>query len=537
MTFKLLMKEFRENSARGSRFTRIFHTCASLLFLAILIAVEVIFFVEADAKILPLGETACADFLILLLFIIFVFSLPYAAQIARKALFRGDDTRILLSLPINPTTAVTAKIIYVYLKCALLLFLTSFPLLISFGVLHSLSAGFYVGSVFYAFLIALTSSGLGSLVALPIEKIFRLVKKRFIIQAILAIGLMIGLCYLYRFALDYFLRAVGNESDGNLFSQNFLDNLHGWVRYLYPVSGLMDGMLGFDNLAIQIVAFLLITIGVSAIGNIGTALMYSSFLKTDDADSSEVYPAPRKPVLSPVKALLKKEVISLFRNGNYLFSYTSVLVMQPFLSYLVIAALNATLYRDLSILLVYFPELVNGVSLAIVLLFATFVQTAASDGLRREKGGIVVSKTVPIAPVKQALCKLLIPTVASFTSYLVSLCVLLGFGGIDYKVFSTGLVLGAVLIVCMGLIGLYTDIGYLSAENAGKGSMASMIGGLVSIGLPILVFVLHFVLTFLKVQASIIYPCEIALSLVFLIPLVCAFPKVVNKGWLDMEVR
>ena len=72
--------------------------------------------------------------------------------------------------------------------------------------------------------------------------------------------------------------------------------------------------------------------------------------------------------------LFKKELLILFKNSANVFSYTSLLIMAPFLSFVVISSLDKIMYGNLSFVLTYYPELINGINIALILLFYVQVQ-------------------------------------------------------------------------------------------------------------------------------------------------------------------
>ena len=54
-------------------------------------------------------------------------------------------------------------------------------------------------------------------------------------------------------------------------------------------------------------------------------------------------------IVSPFVVQIKKEIDVLFKDSTYIFSYTALLIMAPFLAFVVISSLNAIIYDNLRI--------------------------------------------------------------------------------------------------------------------------------------------------------------------------------------------
>ena len=221
-------------------------------------------------------------------------------------------------------------------------------------------------------------------------------------------------------------------------------------------------------------------------------------------------------VLSVSKALIKKEFIMLFKDNSYIFSYTGLLIMMPFLSFVVINSLNSIIYDNLRIYAVYFPELINGLNLVLILLFISVINANASLSVSREEKAIQIVKYLPIDPFKQMAIKLIAPISLSSASLLISEIVLISTSTINWYIFLVSLVLGLALIVFTNVFGILVD---MHDKNSNIKYKLSYLTSLISIVYPLFILVLHFLLSFVSCPVALIYILEILISGGLLAPL------------------
>ena len=69
---------------------------------------------------------------------------------------------------------------------------------------------------------------------------------------------------------------------------------------------------------------------------------------------------------------------------------------------------------------VYFPELTSSISITLVLLFSSTINTSAARAMSREEKALEVTKYIPVKIKDIFLAKLLIPLILSFISLLIT---------------------------------------------------------------------------------------------------------------------
>ncbi len=535
MVLELIRKEFKNErevnySSKGVTWLK---TIFKLLFIACFIALEVYVFLSIDKKIVQYSSYGTYDFLVLFLFVMCLISIISSIIKARKTLFNQSDVRVLLPLPISENTIVFSKIGYIYIKEVILNLIISTPILITFGATRNYMPYFYIFSVLYPFIVCLFNIGVALILVVPYEFIYKLIKQSDLVQFILASCLVIGLCFAYQVVLNMFLIALSDSSIGGVFSDEFISNLHNSTKFLQPINACLDPLINDKNKVSNICLFLGLIMVVLAVGSILSTYFYTKLNKSNIDISIKKNKVKEIKVMPPFKALLTKELSILFKDSTYVFSYTSLLIMAPFLSFVVVSSLNTILYSNLKTFMSLFPELVNGINITLILLFSSVINASNSLSISREGKSIQIVKYIPIDVKKQLCAKLMIPTLLSSLSLLISLLTLIISKNISISCFFSSLVIGLILIIFTNFFGLYLDI----LDKGNSRNKISYLNSLITLLFPIILLFIHILLGFTSLKSYWYYVIEVSISLLLLIPLiVIVAKKSYEKAFYRMEI-
>lgn len=542
MIVELLHKEYKENFInnikKASNLKTFFSLLIKLIFISLFIALEVYIYFALDKKLMLFSEYGSLDFLILFLVILLIGSVFTSLNKVRNVFYKRKDSEVLLHLPVNNEEIIFSKIIFTYLYSVLINFVISVPLLFSYGVSRGIEdniyPAFYVLSILYPLLISIFSSGL-TLILLPLyNKIYNFLKNKALLQVILGSLLVICLCFIYQYVLDLFINLINDSKVDSIVSMDFINNLHNVTPYLFPVSGLVNVAINRINAFNHLAIALGISLGIILIGFIISSLSYTKFLKNEISSNKKIEPKKISKLTSLTKTLLKKEFILIFRNSNYVFSYTSLLIMQPFLAFVVISSLNGILYENMEMLLIYFPELINGLNILLLLLFSSIISSASLDSYSREDKNLMIVKYLPISPLKQSYIKLTMPLIFSSASLLITNLILISFKEISLNAFLVATILGLLLQVSLVFNGLYIDLIKLNSDLKGN---ISFLSTLISVVLPLVIFLIHFIMSYFRLSSALIYIIEVILMLSITIISIVPFKKMINKYFIKMRIN
>lgn len=537
MFLELLRKEFLERRSGESKtlLARVFSILFYLLFVGLLVALECFIALTLDKKIASYSSYGSYDFLVLSLFLTMLVGVFFSMIKARASLFNESDSRVTLPLPIPPSTEIMAKVVYIYAEAVLMELVIATPLLICYGATRHFIPYYYVFSILYPFIISIFIMGIALLFALIYQQLYKLIKRSDIAQFVVASLLVIGLCYLYKVVLTLFLTALTDSAIGGVLSPSLVDAIHNALPGFLPVSYWLEAII----LKERVLPDVLIALGASflsaILGIAITSLVFYHELRNGSRTLSKVKRARKMTLDKPFKALLKKEMDLLFKDSTNIFSYSSLLTMCPFLTYAVVSSLNSLIYSNLEFYAAYFPELISGINLTLILLFVAVINSSSSLAMSREGKALKVVKSLPIASDKQLLAKLIIPVFFSFLSLLLTCVVLLSTSVIRVPVFFSALAIGALLVLFTNVFGLYCDMHDRSAKE--KKMKLSSLNDIIPLLFPFVIFLLFFLLSiYLKCPSWALYLIAFCFSAILFIPVGIAVYRHYPQAFLEMEV-
>lgn len=539
MFLELLTKEFieRRNKEKQSLGMTLFSAVLAVVFLSCFIALECFIALTLDKKLVKYSSYGSFDFLVLFLFLLMVVSIVFTMVKARSVIFDSNDNAVTLPLPIAPSTQVLSKVVYLYIESVLFGLVSMTPLLFCYGIPRNFIPHYYILSILFPAFLSFFSTGIALVFCLVYQLIYRQVKKSDIAQFVLACVVVILLCYLYQFVLNLFLTALNDSSIGGMFSSSFVESLHTARYYFLPVYHLLDLLIEKTNMKSDILIFLgasLLSV-VIGIGSVSVVFYHVVKKDNDSLDRQKKHKEKKLKLLSPYQILLKKEIDLLFKDETNLFSYTSLLILCPFLTYAVISSLNSIIYDNLRFYASYFPELVSGINLTLILLFSGVINSSASLSMTREGKALIIVKYLPVSPLKQIFAKILIPVLFSFVSLLVTEIVLISTGIITLPVFFSSLFIGSLILLFTNAFGLYAD---MHDRTQDRKIRLSVLNEAVPLVLPFVLFLLFFLLSVLcHLPSWALYLVVSLFSLVLFSPFLFRMKKRYEKAFMRMEVN
>ncbi len=535
MFLELLRKEFisRKESLPNQKGMLVLSYAIKGLFLAFFVYLECFLSLSIDKKIEEYSRYGSYDFLLLFLFVFFLMSLFFTTFKARGVLYDRKDHSISSPLPLSPSSVILAKVTYLYIESSLFLEILCFPLFVCYGVQRHFVPYYYIFSFLSPFFLSFSVCGIALFFSLGYEKLYEFLKKNILFQFLFAVLLMLACCFLYEFLLRLFLTALSDSSIGGMFSESFVSTLHKLVNFFFLIYQQCDILIGKTNLLSDICIFFGLSLLLVVIGLGSVSLFYNRMLKEEKEEKS--YHLGKKIVVSkPVPALLKKEFSLLFLDENNLFSYTSLLILCPFLTYAVLSSLNDIIYDNLRFYASYFPELVNGINLTLILLFSNAINSSVSNSMKREGKALKIVKTIPVSIKDQLFCKILPPFVCGFVSLLLTCIVLLSTSVITVFVFFSSLGIGTLLLLISDVFGIYCDMHDSSAYKRRK---ISFINDLFTLVYPFFLFFVFFLFSLLfKAKGFVLYLSCFLLTLVLCLLLLLFVKKNAKKAFREMEV-
>ena len=460
MIARLFIKEFKQTSflaKKGAK--KIFNLISSLLLLALFIALEVVLYINIFDKVNVYTGFNDALFIIIsfALFIAGIFSL---VPITYNAFFKNTKERIILGTsPASTFDIIFAKALNIFFKSLLFTFSTIFALSVAYGVKSEEDFLFFVLMFFNSLAIAILLETFAFILVIPFREIRKVISRFKIVSFIVMMIFLIALALLYGFVLNLFVNLIRNDDIGSLFTTDNVELMKNISNYLWPVSSAINlAKVNEVNLNFVIILSFIIFTGTIAI------FVFNRYL-TNYYQGANVFNKSKKRHIFSVKltsiegALIRKEFNLALSNSDGIFSYISLIILEPFLVFSVVSAVNLIFNTgNLNYISTLFPAIFLTVDVILIMLFIAIINTTSSMSLTKEKNTLIIMKTLPVSYFKQLLIKISVPTILSFISYLVTILALVIFNEISYTDFAFLILVGALSILLLNLISLYNDL-------------------------------------------------------------------------------
>ena len=519
--FKLL---FANKSSVKKNVASIF---LSMLAFACLIAIEYVLF---SLLLKKLQNYAQATLPFLTLFLCFVSVIMIFINISRanKLFFDKLDVEQLIKRPVSNFQIVSSKIIFLFFSHYLTTLLLVYPLAIAYGNLVTRQAIFYYQIFFYPVLSFCFEAGVALLFVYPFRALVEFLKKHILTQFALAIVIMAVACYLYGEALSLFMNLVVNNDVGSLFTKSSIQTLINLKQYLIPINFLAD--IFFASKMGLLFPCACISLGVFSIGATIVVFAFSYFRST--VFSPRIKKKKKFRVVSVKRALLKKELILLFKDSGNVFSFTGLLIIQPFLMYNVVNSMNLVFTSGaFAYYMLALPELIPLVDVLLVMPFTLIINQGANEYIQAEKANVRLMKTIPVQGTLQIFIKVSVPFFLSFVSLCASVGVLFYTKTIAFSTFVCSFGLTTILLLIFDVVSLKEEMAIRNAKPR-----SNLLSSFYSYALPVLYFAVSVLCCIKGFSLKQAFLCGAAVFVVLGLPYFYKIKQKTAKKFLDLEM-
>lgn len=526
--FNLLFKDLRIQFLGDSDFKKKLIKLIIMILLMGALAFVIAFIFSNVIKKVNVYDGAANAYLTLFLSIISLLMIILNLIRAYKLFFDKKDIEILTNYPVTNGQIVGSKLIYILVMHYVTSLTFVYPIFISYAMTQGRSALFYFITIFYPILSFLFEGGIALLLVYPFKIIIDYLKKHLIIQFIVSLLLMAGLAFLYSRLLAVFMDLVVNNNLNQLFTTSAIKAVQKGTNFLVPVVFLVQFFLG---IGVRILPYISIATGVFLLGATVTIFAFNYFrnvtFNPPKKKIKEIKKMPSIPVM-----LIKKELTVLFKDSNNLFSFSGLLIIQPFLMYMVISSINGVFrsgsFQFYSLII---PNVVEILDIVLMILFTIIINSGANSYISNEMRTIRVLKTMPIEPEKQLLFKVLVPFSLSLISLIVSTIILIAFKVTAPVHIIFGFILSLTMLIVFEIVSLREEMKIRA--NKPKSSFLSTLYAYV---IPVLFFGLAVLFTFNKINVIVAYIISLVLIIGSAIPFVINYRYKIREDFLDLDM-
>ena len=525
----LLAKDFKLMFGKEKSIAKkIITILITIFFLTCFIGIEVFLFTTILNKIGKFHQAPMA-FMNVFLFIISILITISGIFRAIKLFFNQKDIEQLSTKPVSNSAIILSKLVFLFITHYAISILFIYPLFIAYGIHYAMTLKFYYLALFYPILSFFFEMGVALLFIYPFWLLKNYLNKHLLVRFLLIVILLVIGCYLYAKVLNLFIEMIAGGNINHLFTQTMMDKLINFRKYEIPINFLTD--IFIQNRYSSIVPYLGISLGIFILG-LSITIFTFSYVRNIFISNKKKHRIKDYKKQSIQKALIKKEVILLTQNQNYTLSFTGLLIVQPFLVYLVIKALNTIFTSGIfAYYISIVPSFIPLLDILILMLFTVIINQGASQYIQMEKKTIKVMKTIPVLPRIQLLIKVSIPLLLSFTSLFITLLVLLVLKTITFITFIFALLLVSLLLFIYDVISLKEELNIRNHKPR-----RSFVSNLYSYILPIIYFVVTTILSYFGMSIYIAYLIGCIVFVILGIPHVFNLKKNMESLFMDLDV-
>lgn len=195
-----------------------------------------------------------------------------AVRVINRSVFESDDLRILLTLPLPSGAVWLSKMAAAYAKQFVFGLFTVLPVNVTLGVCVPLGAQFYGMTALILVLLPMISLGVGSVLALPVHAVARLISSRYVVTLVVVTAVTAVAFWLYSAVLDFIANLISTGEARYFFDAETMRGIARAVSRMYPAAFFSD-MLLTDGMPAAVGWVILIAAVLSALSVLAGRLM------------------------------------------------------------------------------------------------------------------------------------------------------------------------------------------------------------------------------------------------------------------------
>ena len=492
----LILKDFRLFFSGGS-FKKKFVTLGVKLLFSLIFVAILLFMLISILKKIKIYEYAEQSFMSLCLFVISIILMLSFMSRTNKLFFNKNDIELTSKFPIRNREIIISKLLFLFGNYFVVCFLFTYPMFVAYGIITKAKIWFYFITILYPVATFFFDMGISLMLLCPYTFIKNKLKNRFIIRFILYLAILSVAIYLYSKVLSVYVNLVAGGNILTLFTQDMINTFKTMMKFELPASPFI---YSFVDGKYQYLLFIFVNLFVFGLG-IVTSTAFYKHNKNAYINAKEKKINDKFMEASIKKTLVKKEFAILTKNENYIVSFMCLLIVQPFLAYLIITSLNL-IFRTgtFSYYISIVPNFITLLDILLLILFTLIINQGATNYIQMEEKTITIMKMIPVKYKTQLLIKMIIPFSLSFISFFITGLTLVIAKGISVEIFLVSIILVTLILFIYDSICLYEELRIRS--NKPRNTFTS---NLYSYALPIIFFVISVILAILKLNIYLIY--------------------------------
>ena len=524
----LLIKDFRLMFSRERTGARgIIRTILSVFFVGCFVGIEIFLFSALLSRIEKFNGAPSA-FVLLFLLILSAFMCVSGVFQAKKLFFNEQDIKQLSNHPVTNGKMIASKLVFLFAVHYATSLLFEYPVFVAYGNVFHKPLWFYYTALFYPLLASIFELGVALIVVYPVWMFLQYLKKHVILEFSLSVALMFALAIPYSRVLNMFVGLVTNNELMLLFTEESMAKVAKIGDFAIPMNFLVDFFI--KKMSTRLLPYLAISLGIFIMG---LSITVFTFHKVRNLATTEKPKPPRSEykLRSQTYGLIKKEILLLTKNPDYIFSFSGLLIVQPFLLYLIVVAMNAIFSSGTFLYYTtLFPNFVALVDVFLVIMVSVIINGGANQYISIEERTIKNLKTIPVDYRLQLVIKMLIPYTLSAAFLLISVLVLLIGGVISFMTAVFSLLLALTVLFVFDVVSLREELNIRHGKPR-----SSYLSTLFSYVLPFAYIALVIFLSYKGLSLWLIYLMGLLLFIVLGLPQMIKVKRKMGEWFMELE--
>lgn len=414
-TFKLLFKREFKALINNIRIKGLLNNFINLLIYLVLIGILIFLFVELTSGFNTYG-LGYEIFTIILTFLLSVQIITSIKPIVYYV-FQNKDYYILQPLPIKPEIILVTKLLITYLKELLKSLMLIIPLGVAFGILNDAGFIFYMLFIIVILMLPFMVVSFALILALPYLKIESFFKRNGLLKLGWSLFILTILFVGYRKVLGIIIKLINDNQLRFLINADVANQIKNSIKYLVPFN-FFTNVLANQSLILNFILSFLVIISLVIISIWVSRFNYLRLVKSKIESTKKIKSYILKSK-SAVFALVKKELLTILRSSELSFSYLSVLILLPLISYLLVFTLNQAIAQIIG------QNYLIPFALMFEILLVGVSNTMAGIIISKEGKSMTLIKIMPISYKVQINVKVLLLTIMMQLALLITNLVLI----------------------------------------------------------------------------------------------------------------
>ena len=355
----------------------------------------------------------------------------------RKTLTDKVGKSLLLRLPVKKQNIFLSKLAVLFLITYTSGFALIFAINLIFYLSLDVSALFWLQTLAVWILLPIVPFFIASLLVVPYIKIVDFVKEKHIILFVLLSSILIFAFIIYSKLLNIVQELLSTGSIKFLFNEQFTKTLQALLKYVYPINCLSNIALGQNLLLSFAIIVLVALLSLVVIYFISKAL-YNVTLYKNEEKKFKIRKIEIKKQHNNIFVFIKKKFISVFRDSRHMFSYFSIALAMPVISYCCYTLFEALLKNTLGMSANY------SLALIIVLIFSVLTNTFCATNISRDGVSNLKTKLLPVKASTILLAKVIFCGIVSSLAVIIS--------AVGLVALTSLTILDGLLVIVVGLL-------------------------------------------------------------------------------------